>query len=109
MTLASNSENVYFLPNSILNFRKVTKFGGNWLKNKNVTGRKQIGRWKTPPPVLIGLSNVIPLKIKVKSQSFFFGGGGGGEGRKSRNAEQQYVLFKELEAYLGLSLTSSGT
>ena len=26
---------------------KVTKFGGNWLKNKNVTGKKQIERWKT--------------------------------------------------------------
>ena len=46
-----NSENVYFWPNSILNFRKVTKFGGNWLKNKNVTGKKtNWGGWKRPPP-----------------------------------------------------------
>ena len=37
VTLASNSENFYFSLNSVLNFRKVTKFGGNWLKNKNVT------------------------------------------------------------------------
>ena len=32
---------------SILNFRKVTKFGENWLKNKKITGKN---------PVLIGLS-----------------------------------------------------
>ena len=37
VTLASNSENFYFFPNSVLNFRKVTKFGGNCLKNKKVT------------------------------------------------------------------------
>ena len=60
-TLPSNSENFYFSPNLILNFRKVTKFGGNWLKNKNVTGKIQIGGWKTPPPplsVLIGLKKL---------------------------------------------------
>ena len=56
VTLASNSENFYFSPNSILNFREVTKFGGNWLKNKKVRGKKQIGGWKTPPPLVrIGL------------------------------------------------------
>ena len=55
--LASNSENSYLLPNFILNFRKVTKFGGNWLKNKNVIGKKQIGGWKDPP-VLMGLSSM---------------------------------------------------
>ena len=36
VTLASNSENFYFLPNSILKFRKLTKFEGNWLKNKKL-------------------------------------------------------------------------
>ena len=30
-------------------FGKVTKFGGNWLKNKNVTGKRHIGRRKMPP------------------------------------------------------------
>ena len=47
-----------FLPNSILNFRKITKFVGNWLKNKKVTGKKQMGVEKPPPPpppMLIGL------------------------------------------------------
>ena len=56
MTLTSNSENFYFLPNSISHFRNVTNFGGNWLKNKKVTGKKQKLGWKTPPPpVLTGL------------------------------------------------------
>ena len=30
-------------------FGKVTKFGGNWLKKKKVTGKKQIGKWNPPP------------------------------------------------------------
>ena len=48
----------YFSPNSILNFRKSYQIWGNWLKNKKVTGKKQIGGWKTTPfPVLIGLSS----------------------------------------------------
>ena len=29
-----------------LNLRKITKFGGNWLKNKKVTGKKQNSGWK---------------------------------------------------------------
>ena len=48
--LASNSENFYFSPNSELNLGKVTKSGGNRLKNKNVTGKKEIGGWNPPPP-----------------------------------------------------------
>ena len=56
VTLASNLENFSFSPNSVLKFRKVTKFGGSWLKNKKVTGKKQIGGWNNPlPAVLIGL------------------------------------------------------
>ena len=37
---------------------KVTEFGGNWLKIKNVASKKNKLGWKTPPsppPVLIGL------------------------------------------------------
>ena len=49
VTPASNSENFYFLPDSILNFKKVSKFWGNWLTNEKVTGKKQIGGWKRPP------------------------------------------------------------
>ena len=55
VTLASNFEHFYFSPNSVLNFRKRYKFGGNWLKNKKVTDKKQIGGG-TSPPMLIGLS-----------------------------------------------------
>ena len=43
VTLTSNSEHFYFSPNSILNFRKSYQIWGNWLKNKKVTGKKQIG------------------------------------------------------------------
>ena len=32
------------------NLGKFTKFEGNWLKNKKVTGKRQIGGWKTPLP-----------------------------------------------------------
>ena len=49
VTLASSSKKFYFSPNSISNFREVTKFGENWLKNTKVTGKKQIGGWKRPP------------------------------------------------------------
>ena len=48
VTLASNSENFYLSPNFASNFRKITKFGENWLKNKKVTGKKQIGVENTP-------------------------------------------------------------
>ena len=36
MTLAASFENLYFKPNSELNFRKVTKVRGNWLDNKRL-------------------------------------------------------------------------
>ena len=58
VTLASNSENFYFSPNSVLNFRKSYQIWGNWLKNKKVTGKKTHWGVETPPPpppVLIGL------------------------------------------------------
>ena len=58
VTLASISKNFYFSPNSVLNLEKVTKFGGNWLKNKKVTGKNKLrgGKYPPPPPVLIGFS-----------------------------------------------------
>ena len=36
------SKNCIFSSDSISNFRKVTKFGGNWLKNKKVTGKNSV-------------------------------------------------------------------
>ena len=50
VTLAANFENFYFSPNFILNFRKVTKFGENWLKNKKVTAKSKTRGGKHPPP-----------------------------------------------------------
>ena len=51
--------------------RKVTKFEGNWLKNKNVRGKKQIGGGKDPI-VLIGLrQNDLMLQNVQKQLSFF--------------------------------------
>ena len=55
ITLATNFENPYFLPNSILNFRNNYEIGGNWLKNKTVTGKNKTGGGT---PVLIGLNYV---------------------------------------------------
>ena len=56
VTLAENSENFYFWPNSVLNVRKSFQIWGNWLKNKISYRQKQIGGGKHPhPPVLIGL------------------------------------------------------
>ena len=57
VTLASNSENFYFRLILYYILGKVTRFGGNWLKKKNVTGKKQIGRWKRPP-VLMWLKTI---------------------------------------------------
>ena len=53
VTRAANFENFYFSLNSIFYFSgKVTKFRRNWLKNKNVTSKKQNSEWKSPlsPP-----------------------------------------------------------
>ena len=47
VTLASNSRNFYFSPNSVLNFRNVTKFGGNWLKNKKLQAKHKLGEENT--------------------------------------------------------------
>ena len=63
VTLASNSKNFYFSPNSILNFMEVTKFGGNWLKNKKVTGKNKLGWKQSPPP---------PSAYRVKWNFGFF-------------------------------------
>ena len=43
VTLASNSENFIFCLILYYILGKVTKFGGNWLKNRKGTSKKQIG------------------------------------------------------------------
>ena len=60
VTLASNSENFYFLPNSILNFRKCYQLWGKLAQEQKVKGKKKnkLGGWKRPP-VLIELRQVL--------------------------------------------------
>ena len=50
VTLTSDFENFYFSPNSVLNFRKRYQIWENWLKNKKVTGKKQIEGVENTPP-----------------------------------------------------------
>ena len=57
--------------------------------------------------ILLDVKQCDAIKHKGKESFFLFGGEGGGGG-ESGNAEQHYVLFKELKPHLGLSLTSSG-
>ena len=66
VTRASNSEKFYFSPDSILNFRKSW---GNWLKNKKVTGKKQIGGGKHPPP-----PSIYRVKNVLYLAAFYIGG-----------------------------------
>ena len=61
VTLASNSENFYFSTNSILNFRKVTKFGGNWLKNKKLQAKNKLSVESQYPHVSCNPGLSLPL------------------------------------------------
>ena len=92
VTLAANLENFYFLSNSILNFRKVTKFEGNWLKNEKLQARNKTRGGKHPLwggtyrvkaiPILFraGRFNIqkknlftLSLSVKVSSHNPLFG------------------------------------
>ena len=57
VTLTSNSENVYFSPNSVLNFRKSYQIWGKLAhEQKSYRQKTNWGVENTPPPpVLIGL------------------------------------------------------
>ena len=68
VTLASNSENFYFLSNSILKFRKSCQVWEILVQEKKVTGKKRIGGEKhpLPPPVLTGLKNEVKLVLTIK-------------------------------------------
>ena len=55
VTLASNSENFYFSPNSVLHFRKVTKFGEIVSRTKKLQAKNKLGGGggggkHSPPP-----------------------------------------------------------
>ena len=58
-----------FSPNFVLNFRKVTKFEGNWLKSKKLQARNKLGGGgvETAPPVLIGLMSAPSLRSFTES------------------------------------------
>ena len=56
VTLASNFENFYFSPNSVLNFRKSYQIWGKLAKEQK--NYKQKTNWEVPP-VLIGLSETV--------------------------------------------------
>ena len=56
VTLVSNSKNFYFLPDSVLNFRKSYQIWGKLAQEQKVTSKKQIADGKHPP-VLIGLKD----------------------------------------------------
>ena len=56
VTLASNSENFYFSPNFILNFKKSYQIWGKLVQEQKVSGKNKLGVGNTPPPsVFIGL------------------------------------------------------
>ena len=61
VTLASNSENFYFSPSSILNFRKSYQIWGKLVEDQ----KTKLGVENTP--VLRGLKFISALRIKVKS------------------------------------------
>ena len=58
VTLASNSENLYFSPNSVLNFRQSYQIRGKLAQEQKSYRQKQIRGWKTLPTVLIGLRSL---------------------------------------------------
>ena len=68
--LPSNSENFYFSPKSVLNFRKVTKFWGKLAQKQKGTGKKTNWGWKTTPPlpVLIGLELRTVLELGIRAE-----------------------------------------
>ena len=49
VTPASNFENFYLLPNSVLNFGKSYQVWGKLAQEQKVTSKRQTGGWKTPP------------------------------------------------------------
>ena len=67
VTLASNSENFYFSPNSVSNFWESYQVWGKLAQEQKVTAKKQNSGWKTTPlpSVLIGLSTSALITILI--------------------------------------------
>ena len=54
VTLTSNSENFYFSPNSILNFRESYQIWGKLAQEQKLQAKNKLGSGKHPPAVFIG-------------------------------------------------------
>ena len=67
VALASNSENFYFSPDFVLNFRKRYQIWVNWPKNKKVTSKKTSWGWKTPPSTY---SVKVPILTDITGRAF---------------------------------------
>ena len=64
VTLASNSENFYFSPNSVLHVRESYQIWGKLAQEQKSYRQNTNWGWKTPPPpVLIGLRSPIECII----------------------------------------------
>ena len=73
VTLASNSENFSFSPNSVLNFRKRYQIWGKLAREQKLQAKNKLGGGKHPlPPVLIGLKgNPLHNKTVLQKESLF--------------------------------------
>ena len=74
VTLASKSENFYFTPNSVLNFRKRCQIWGKLAQEQKVTGKKLIGGWNPPSAYRIKQTeeqNFSQLTLDSNSTLFF--------------------------------------
>ena len=65
LPLASNSENFYFSPNSVLNFSKSYQIWGKLAQEqKSYRQKNKLGVENTPPPpVLVGLRPAVKVRI----------------------------------------------
>ena len=72
VTLTSNSENFYFLPYSVSDFRKSYQICGKLAQEQKSYRQKQIGGVEStpPPPVLIGLRNRLKTFQSENGQKF---------------------------------------
>ena len=60
VTPASNSENFYFLPNSILNFKEINQIWGKLThKQKRLQAKNKLGGGKDPPPSAYRVKRIV--------------------------------------------------
>ena len=72
--LASNSENFYFSPHSILNFKKSYQNWGKLAQEQKLQAKKQTVFWKKHLPVLTGLKHdLIEFKVQCLNVFCYYG------------------------------------